>query len=34
MIKLIKALFAKQTKKNAIAARIEITETLASTWWA
>lgn len=33
MIKLFKSLFANNVKENAIAARIEITETKASTWW-
>ena len=33
MIKLIKSLFTKKHKENAIAAGIEIKEMPASTWW-
>ena len=33
MIDLIKALFVAKTKENAIAARIEIKEMSAKTWW-
>jgi len=33
MINLFKALFVKQPKENAIAARIKITETSAEKWW-